>query len=54
MKNTILGRLILQTLLTFALCAPMAAMAQEAWEEHPADAAAQADKWGFNAGAGAR
>lgn len=53
MKNTILGRLILLTLLIFTLCAPVAIMAQEAWEEHPADAATQADKWGFNAGAGA-
>ncbi|MDD4700966.1 MAG: MipA/OmpV family protein [Desulfovibrio sp.] len=53
MKNCIFGRLILLALLTFALGAPVPARAQEAWEENPADAAAQGDKWGFNVGAGA-
>ena len=53
MNNTILGRLILLALLTFALNAPVAALAQETWEDNSADATAQGDKWGFNAGAGA-
>ena len=45
--------LALLTLLTITPGTSFAAPAQETWEENPADAAAQGDKWGFNAGLGA-
>ena len=45
--------LALLTLLTITPGTSFAAPAQEAWEENPADAAAQGDKWGFNTGLGA-
>ena len=53
-KRFITGGLVLLALLTLlTLTAGSSFAAQEAWEENPADAAAQGDKWGFNAGVGA-